>query len=107
MEWYREYFRGGRPRAQICAVAWLAASLAALATLKVSSGIWPFVCAPRCWSIQKADVSLSRFSRLAKYHRKLGWLIFGGRRGRSLHRWTGLFWNRFFRYWQERQRSSD
>lgn len=107
MDWYREYFRGERPLAQICAVAWLAASLAALETLKIVSGKRPFVCAPRCWSIQEAEVSLTRFSRLAEYHRKLGWLIFGGRRGRPLHRWTGLFWSRFFRYWQERQRRSE
>ncbi|HOG13165.1 MAG: ThiF family adenylyltransferase [Smithellaceae bacterium] len=107
VDWYREYFRGERPLAQLCAVAWLAASLAALEILKVVSGKWPFVCAPRCWSIHKAEVSLARFSRLVKYHRKLGWLIFGGRRGRPLHRWTGLFWSRFFRYWQERQRRAD
>lgn len=103
VDWYRDYFRGKRPLAQICSVEWLAASLAALETLKVASGKWKPVLAPRCWSIKRGRVSCSRFSRFVKYHRKLGWLIFGHRWGRPLHPWTHVFWRRFFEYLQNRQ----
>jgi molybdopterin/thiamine biosynthesis adenylyltransferase len=106
VEWYRDYFRGKNPLAQICAVEWLVASLAGLETLKVASGKWPFTEAPLCWSIKRGKVSNSHFSRFIKYHRKLGWLIFGHPWGRPLHRWTNLFWRRFFSYLQNRQHRS-
>jgi molybdopterin/thiamine biosynthesis adenylyltransferase len=106
VEWYREYFQGKRPLAQICAVEWLAAGLACLETIKVASGKWPPTKAPRCWYIKRGMVSCSHFSRFVKYHRKLGWLIFGNRFGRPFHPWTHLFWKRFFRYLQNRQHRS-
>ncbi len=106
VDWYRDYFRGKRPLAQICAVEWLAAGLAAMETLKVASGKWPPTKAPGCWSIKRGNVSRSRFSSFVKYHRKLGWLIFGHPWGRPLHRWTHLFWHIFFRYLETRQHRS-
>lgn len=85
VEWFRDYFRGTRPLAQLCAVEWMAAGLAGLETLKIASGKWPALIAPRCWSIKRGLISRSRFSRFLKYHRKLGWLIFGQPWGRPLH----------------------
>ncbi len=98
VDWFFKYFTGNRPLALICPVEWMAASLAALEALKVLSGKWPAMEAPRCWYLRKGKVSASRFSPLIRYHRKLGWLIFGSDRGKIPHKLTHLIWKKFFEY---------
>ncbi len=94
--WYWKYFLDKRPLALICPVEWMAASLAAQETLKLASGRWAPVAAPRCWYIRRGRPRLTRFSRFIRIHRKLGWLIFGRGVGPVLHKLTHLFWRNFF-----------
>ena len=103
VDWFWEYFKGNRPLALFCPVEWMLASLAALETLKLASGKWKPKGAPRCWYVRKGRVSASRFSRFVRYHRRLGWLIFGSWIGRRLHKQTFWFWKRFFGYLRVRQ----
>ncbi|MDD5712341.1 MAG: ThiF family adenylyltransferase [Smithellaceae bacterium] len=107
VEWYRDYFLGKSPLALICAAEWLAASLAALETIKIASGKWKPLLAPRCWYIKHARVRKSRFSRFVSYHRKLGWMIFGNSIGREIHRGPRLLWKNIFRYLGYRQRRKE
>ncbi len=101
--WFWDYFLGSRQLALICPVSWLAASLATLETLKLASGRWEPVMAPRCWYISKGSVKLSRFSLFIKYHRELGWKLFGNGRGQHFHRQTFWFWRKVFKFLKIRQ----
>ncbi len=101
--WYWDYFLGNRQLALICPVSWLAASLAALETVKLASGRWEPVKAPRCWYISKGSVRLSRFSLFIKYHRELGWKLFGNGRGQHFHRQAFWFWRKVFKFLKIRQ----
>jgi tRNA A37 threonylcarbamoyladenosine dehydratase len=96
MDWFFDYFKGQKPLALICSVEWIAASLAALEALKVVSGKWEPMVAPRCWYISKARIRQGRFSRFVCWHRKLGWMIFSSRTGKILHRPAVWFWHSFF-----------
>jgi hypothetical protein len=88
-------------------VEWLAAGLAAQETVKLASKKWRPVEAPACWYIRKTGVSRSHFSLFIKYHRKLGWIIFGRGAGRRLHKLTHLFWNSVFGILRSRQESRE
>jgi molybdopterin/thiamine biosynthesis adenylyltransferase len=101
--WFWEYFLGRRQLALICPVSWLASSLAALETLKIASGRWDPLKAPLCWYISNGKVKRSRFSLFVKYHRELGWKLFGNGRGHSFHRQAYWFWRRVFSFLEERQ----
>jgi tRNA A37 threonylcarbamoyladenosine dehydratase len=104
MDWFFHYFKGQRPLALICSVEWMAASLAALEALKVVSGKWKPMVAPRCWYISKARVRQGRFSRFVCWHRKLGWMIFSSRMGKILHRPAVWFWHSVFSHLGSRKK---
>ena len=98
VSWFWEYFSGKRDLALLCPVSWIASSLAAMEVLKIATGKWRPTYAPKCWYIRKGTVAQSHFSLFIKYHRKLGWAIFGNGIGRHLHRLALWFWRRFFLY---------
>jgi molybdopterin/thiamine biosynthesis adenylyltransferase len=103
VDWFWEYFKGRRPLALFCPVEWMMASLAALEILKIASGKWDSKEAPRCWYVRRGKVSVSRFSRFVRYHRRLGWLFFGSAIGKWFHRRAFWFWGKFFTYLKVRQ----
>jgi len=107
VQWFFDYFTGKRPLALLCPVEWLAASLAALETVKTATGRWSPMTAPRCWYLSKGNVRASRFSTFVRLHRKLGWALFGSDNGTRMHRLTHFIWNKFFKYLrrQEKNRS--
>ena len=104
VDWFWDYFLGKRPLALICTVEWMAVSLAALEVIKVITEKWKPKLAPKCWYIRGGKVSSSHFGLFIKWHRKLGWTIFGEGIGIHLHKLTHWFWGTFFRlirYWQK------
>ena len=103
VDWFLQYFEGNLPLPLICPVEWMVASLAALEILKLASRKWQPMLAPRCWYLRKGKVSTSRFSWFLKYHRKIGWLVFGTDQGRRLHKLTPIFWKKFFAYLRSRE----
>ena len=105
VNWFFKYFTGENPLALICPVEWMVASLAALETIKIASGRWTPMMAPRCWHLRKGTVSASRFSAALRIHRKLGWLIFGSERGLRRHKLTHFIWKKFFAYLRNRESS--
>jgi len=107
VDWFWDYFLGKRPLALICTVEWMAVSLAALEVLKVITGKWKPKLAPKCWYIRGGKVSSSHFGLFIKWHRKLGWTIFGQGIGIHLHKLTHWFWGTFFRLIRYRQKNSE
>lgn len=103
MDWFGRYFRGIKPLALICPAQWTVASLAALEAVKVASGRWKPMLAPRCWRMKKGTLSASRFSLLTRLHRKLGWLLFGSEEGLRRHVVTHFFWKQLFAYFRRRE----
>lgn len=106
MDWFFDYFRGRRPLPLLCPAEWLLVSLAALEAVKVASGRWRPLRAPRCWHLKNGRVSVSRFSRFISWHRRLGWALFGSPRGIRAHRLTHLFWKRLFRFLAKERRTA-
>ncbi len=103
VDWFFQYFTAEKPLALICPVEWMVASLAALETIKIATGRWAPMTAPRCWYIRKGKVSASRFSFMLRAHRKLGWLIFGSEQGLRRHKLTHFIWKKFFNYLRNRE----
>jgi molybdopterin/thiamine biosynthesis adenylyltransferase len=103
VDWFWDYFKGARPLALICPVEWMLTSLAAMEILKIGSQKWPPMEAPRCWYARNGNVSDSRFSWFLRWHRKLGWLIFGSKTGKRLHKVGLWLWRPFFKYLKGRQ----
>jgi molybdopterin/thiamine biosynthesis adenylyltransferase len=104
VDWFWDYFLGKRPLALICTVEWMAVSLAGLEVIKILTGKWKPKLAPKCWYIRKGKVSSSHFGLFIKWHRKLGWIIFGEGIGIHLHKLTHWFWGTFFRLIRYRQK---
>jgi molybdopterin/thiamine biosynthesis adenylyltransferase len=59
--WFEGWCEGERPHAQLCTMVWITGALAAQEVLKVVSGKWPPVVAPRYWQITPTHASIARF----------------------------------------------
>ena len=59
--WFEEWCVGKRPHAQICTIVWITGALAALEIIKLVSGKWPVVAAPRYWRITPTSARIARF----------------------------------------------
>jgi hypothetical protein len=59
--WFDEWCEGTRPHAQLCATVWITGALAAQEIIKLVSGKWEPVVAPRYWRITPTSASIARF----------------------------------------------
>jgi hypothetical protein len=103
IDWFVKYFKGMKPLALFCPVQWTLASLAAQEALKIATGRWRPMEAPRCWRMKKGRLFVSRFSFFIRAHRKLGWFLFGSEEGLKRHRLTHFFWKKLFQYFRNRE----
>ena len=60
-EWFDGFVEGRVPHSQICPIVWVTGSLAALEVIKLVSGKWKPVVAPRYWHITPAGARIARF----------------------------------------------
>lgn len=60
-DWFEDWCESKRPHAQMCAMVWLTGALAALEIIKLVSGKWEPVAAPRYWSITPAGAKIASF----------------------------------------------
>jgi sulfur-carrier protein adenylyltransferase/sulfurtransferase len=79
-EWFDDWCEGKRPHAQLCTIVWTTGALAAMEIIKLVSGKWKPVVAPRYWMITPEGAKMRKFragrrlmSRLSsrKWGRKL------------------------------------
>jgi molybdopterin/thiamine biosynthesis adenylyltransferase len=105
VDWFFGYFSGKRPLALFCAAEWTLVSLAALETMKIVTGRWRPILAPRCWLLKHGRMKVSHFSWLMRLHRRVGWLIFGSPDGLRRHRLTHYLWKKIFGYLKSRQKN--
>ena len=105
VNWFFDYFSGKKPLALICAAEWTLVSLMALETMKIASGKWKPVVAPRCWQLRRGRLKVTRFSWFVRLHRKIGWAIFGSPSGLRRHRLTHYIWKKIFGYLKSRERN--
>lgn len=103
VEWFFGYFSGKRPLALFCAAEWTLVSLAALEAMKIATGKWRPILAPKCWRLKHGCLKVSHFSRLMRLHRRIGWSIFGSPEGLRRHRLTHYIWKKIFAYLKSRQ----
>jgi molybdopterin/thiamine biosynthesis adenylyltransferase len=61
-EWFDGFCEGALPHAQLCTPVWITGSLAAMEIIKVVSGKWQPVVAPRYWHITPEGARIARFS---------------------------------------------
>jgi molybdopterin/thiamine biosynthesis adenylyltransferase len=103
VDWFWDYFKGNRPLPLICPIEWMLTSLAAMEILKIATQKWTPKQAPRCWYARNGKISESRFSRFLRWHRRLGWLIFGSGIGMRFHKPALWFWRFFFEHLKDRE----
>lgn len=60
-EWFDGWCEGNLPHAQLCTTVWITASLAAMEIIKLISGKWKPVAAPRYWHITPESARIARF----------------------------------------------
>jgi hypothetical protein len=60
-EWFEGWCEGALPHAQLCTPVWITGALAAMEILKVVSGKWAPVVAPRYWHITPQGARIARF----------------------------------------------
>jgi len=60
-EWFDEWCEGKQPHAQLCPIVWITGTLAAMEMLKVLSGRWKPVSAPRYWHITPTGARIAKF----------------------------------------------
>jgi len=61
-DWFEEWTVGKRPHAQICPIVWITATLAAQEVVKLVSGKWKPVVAPRYWHVTPENSTVRRFA---------------------------------------------
>ena len=60
-EWFEGWCEGALPHAQLCTPVWITGALAAMEILKLVSGKWAPVVAPRYWHITPDRARIARF----------------------------------------------
>lgn len=60
-EWFDGWCEGERPHAQLCTIVWISGALAAMEILKLVSGKWEPVTAPRYWHITPTNARIAKF----------------------------------------------
>ena len=61
-DWFDEWCVGNKPHAQLCSPVWVTGSLAAMEVIKLVSGRWKPVAAPRYWHITPEEARIAKFS---------------------------------------------
>ena len=61
-EWFDGFCQGTKPHAQLCSIVWITSTLAAQEIIKLVSGRFKPVIAPRYWSITPNGAHVARFS---------------------------------------------
>lgn len=105
VDWFFGYFSGKLPLALLCAAEWTLVSLAALETMKIATGKWPPILAPRCWRLKHGRLKVTHFSWFTRLHRKIGWRVFGSPEGLRRHRFTHYLWKKIFGYLKSSQKN--
>jgi molybdopterin/thiamine biosynthesis adenylyltransferase len=59
--WFDDWCESKRPHAQLGVMVWITGTLAALEIIKLVSGKWPPVAAPRYWNITPTGARIARF----------------------------------------------
>ncbi len=77
-DWFEQWTEGKKPHAQIVSIVWITACLAAMEAVKLVSGKWKPVVAPRYWSVTPEGASVRRFGLVRKLASRLSrheWLL--------------------------------
>ncbi len=61
-EWFEGFCQGTKPHAQLCSIVWITSTLAAQEIIKLVSGRFKPVVAPRYWRITPNGAQIARFS---------------------------------------------
>lgn len=61
-DWFDSWCEGKRPHAQLCTMVWITGALAAMEIIKLVSGKWEPVVAPRYWHITPTSARIAKFS---------------------------------------------
>lgn len=81
IDYYRRFLDGEVPPAQLCPVVWICSSIGAFEVIKLLSGRWKPVCAPRFWYITQGRIKVMSINgisihTLLLWQRRLHWMLF-------------------------------
>lgn len=60
-DWFQSWCEGSRPHAQLCTIVWITGTLAAQEIIKLVSGKWKPVIAPRYWLVTPDGAKMRKF----------------------------------------------
>lgn len=72
-EWFDQWCEGLQPHPQICTIVWITGVLAAQEIIKLVSGKWQPVVAPRYWHITPSGARLAKFSFARRWLARQRW----------------------------------
>ncbi len=81
IDYYRRFLDGEVPPTQLCPVVWICSSIGAFEVIKLVSGRWKPVCAPRFWFITQSKIKVMNINSISihtllLWQRKLHWMLF-------------------------------
>lgn len=81
IDYYRRFLDDDLPPTQLCPVVWICSSIGAFEVIKLVSGRWKCVCAPRFWHITQGKIKVMSINgisihTLLLWQRRLHWMLF-------------------------------
>jgi len=71
--WFDAWCEGKTPHPQICPIVWITGTLAAMEILKLVSGKWKPVVAPRYWHVTPSGARIAKFSFARRWLARQHW----------------------------------
>ncbi len=72
-EWFEQWCDGLLPHPQICTIVWITGALAAIEIIKLISGKWRPVVAPRYWHVTPEGARIAKFSFARRWLARQRW----------------------------------
>jgi molybdopterin/thiamine biosynthesis adenylyltransferase len=72
-EWFDQWCESKQPHPQICTIVWITGVLAAMEILKLVSGKWQPVVAPRYWHVTPSGARMATFSPARRWLARQHW----------------------------------
>jgi molybdopterin/thiamine biosynthesis adenylyltransferase len=108
IDYYRRFLDDDAPPTQICPAVWTCSSLGAWEVLKLVSGRWKPVAAPRLWQITQGRIKVINIKgisihTLLLWQRRFHWILFQTPLKGLLEKLQNLFWKHYYQWMKEKE----
>ena len=109
IDYYRRFLDEDLPPTQLCPVVWLCSSIGAFDVVKLVSGRWKPVAAPRFWFITQNRIKILNINgisihTLLLWQRRLHWMLFQTPLKGLLEKIQDFFWKYYYKGMKTKER---